>query len=111
MTDYTRHDLPADIAVFTGDFASQPLVFAHLLDACPALDLGAVEVVQTRPEARLAAHFPPETVATLVAASEGTLVLILPDAYPGLTCPLTATQHLSALGLHRGTVPHLSASP
>jgi hypothetical protein len=24
MTGYTRRDLPADIAVFAGDFASQP---------------------------------------------------------------------------------------
>jgi hypothetical protein len=35
MTGYVRRDLPADIAVFAGDFASQPLAFAHLLDAAP----------------------------------------------------------------------------
>lgn len=109
MTDYVRTNLPADIAVFTGDFASQPLVFAHLLDAAPTLDLGHVEVIQTNHDARLAAYFDPQTVATL--AAHATLVLVLPAAYDGLTCPLTDTAHLRALGLFRGTIPHLSALP
>ncbi len=41
MTGYTRHDLPCDIIVFAGKFAGQPAAFAHLLTACPELDLEA----------------------------------------------------------------------
>ncbi len=108
---YTRHDLPADIAVFKGDFASQPLVFAHLLDAAPDLDLDHVQVIQSKRALRLAAHFDPPTCATLEAASANTLVLILPAAFPGLSCPLARTRRLAPLGTFRGTVPHLSAAP
>ena len=111
MTDYTRHDVPADITVFTGNFASQPLVFAHLLDACPALDLDAVEVIQSNTHARLMAHFDADVADTLAAQSEGTLVLILPAAYDGLDCPLSETDMLTPLGRHRGTVPYLSTTP
>jgi hypothetical protein len=111
MTAYTRHDLPADIAVFAGVFASQPLVFAHLLDAAPELDLGHVEVVQANRAARLGAYFDAAICAELVAEAGDTLVLILPAAFDGLTCPLTETPRLRALGTFRGTVPHLSATP
>lgn len=108
---FTRHDLPADIAVFAGDFASQPLVFAHLLDAAPDLDLGHVEVIQSGREARLGSHFDEATVARLGTERANTLVLILPAAYDGLTCPLTTTPLLKPLGTHRGTIPHLSPAP
>ncbi len=108
---FTRHDLPADIAVFAGDFASQPLVFAHLLDAAPNLDLGHVEVIQANRATRLGAHFDATTVAHLMADPANTLVLILPAAYAGLTCPLVETGHLRPLGTVRGTVPHLSPTP
>lgn len=108
---FTRRDLPADIAVFAGDFASQPLVFAHLLDAAPALDLGHVEVIQQGRTARLRAYFDAPTTAALALDPADTLVLILPAAYSGLTCPLSQTPRLRALGTHRGTVPHLSATP
>jgi hypothetical protein len=58
MTGYVRRDLPADITVFAGDFASQPLAFAHLLDAAPDLDLTHVEVVQhPTPDQRLGTYF------------------------------------------------------
>lgn len=104
MTRFTRHDLPADVAVFAGDFASQPLVFAHLLDEAPDLDLGHVEVIQSNHTARLAAYFSP--VPDL--PTDRTLVLILPAAYPGLICPITETTRLTPLGTRRGTVPHLT---
>jgi hypothetical protein len=57
MTGFVRRDLPADIAVFAGDFASQPLAFAHLLDAAPLLDLTHVEVIREAPETRLGRVF------------------------------------------------------
>lgn len=109
MTDFTRHDLPADIAVLTGDFASQPLVFAHLLDVAPDMDLTHVEVIQSGHIARLMAHFDGDTAERL-AAGAATLVLILPAAFPGVTCPVAQTAHLTPLGTFRGTIPHLSVS-
>lgn len=108
---FTRHDLPADIAVFAGDFSSQPLVFAHLLDAAPDLDLGHVEVIQSNRPARLGAYFDAATVARLGTERANTLVLILPAAFGGLTCPMTKTPLLKPLGTHRGTVPHLRSTP
>jgi hypothetical protein len=112
LTGFTRRDVPADITVFAGDFASQPLVFAHLLDLSPELDLGHVEVVQgPRPLPRLAARFGAGTAQALLdrAAPYDTLVLILPAAFGGLTCPVTGSEHLIPLGTHRGTVPHMVA--
>ncbi|WP_044006311.1 hypothetical protein [Jannaschia sp. CCS1] len=110
MTTYARRDLPADITVFAGDFASQPLVFAHLLDVAPELDLGHVEVIQSGHAARLRAYFEVSVVREL-ADCAGTLVLILPAAFAGAECPVPETAHLQARGIFRGTVPHLSALP
>lgn len=110
MTAYTRRDLPADIAIFAGDFDSQPLVFAHLLDVAPDLDLSHVEVIQSGHAARLRAHFE-EAVVRRLADGAATLVLVLPAAFEGAQCPVPQTEHLTALGVHRGTVPHLSAQP
>ncbi len=109
MTGFVRHDLPADIAVFAGEFASQPLVFAHLLDQAPGLDLGHVEVIQSNHAARLGAHFSADQIADL--PQSGTLVLILPAAHDDLRCPITRTPLLKPLGTLRGTVPHLSEVP
>lgn len=110
MTGFTRHDLPADIAVFTGDFASQPLVFAHLLDIAGDIDLSHVEVIQSGHLARLGAYFDATTAAQLAEGAK-TLVLILPAAHEGVACPVAQTAHLTPLGSFRGTVPHLSAAP
>lgn len=107
MTHFTRRDLPADIAVFGGTFASQPLVFAHLLDVAPELELEHVEVIQSGHQARLEARFD-GPVARDLAGRAQTIVLILPAAFSGMACPVTQTRHLTALGVHRGTVPHLS---
>lgn len=107
MTTYTRHNLPADITIFAGEFASQPLVFAHLLDVAPDLDLTHVEVIQTNHTARLAAYFSP--IPEL--PSDKTLVLILPAAHPDPACPISETAHLRPLGTFRGTVPYLTETP
>lgn len=74
---------PARIAAFAGRFASQPLVFAHLVDAAPGLDPGEVEVCQgTGLRARLGAYFDPDTVTALLVAldEDDTVVLTLPEA-------------------------------
>lgn len=110
MTSYARHDLPADIAVFAGDFASQPLAFAHLLDVAPELRLDHVEVIQSRHQTRLEAYFE-AIVAARLSDGARTLILILPAAFDGDECPVSDTAHLTPLGVMRGTVPHLSVAP
>ena len=45
------------IAVYAGTFDTQPLVFAHLEDAMPGLDLAEVDVIMGDPRARLAHAF------------------------------------------------------
>jgi hypothetical protein len=111
MSGYTRHDLPCDITVHAGHFAGQPEAFAHLLTACPELDLGHVEVIRERPAQRLRARFDGDTADEIAAvgAAWNTLVLILPAAYPGLDCPLRDTRALPYLGTWRGHVPHMVA--
>lgn len=112
MTGYARHTLPADISVFAGAFDSQPLVFAHLMDVAPGLDLDHVEVILgDDPAARLGPYFPPDTVALLAAKARGAaLVLVLPAAFEGLHCPFRETDRLSPLGTHRGTITRMIAT-
>lgn len=109
MTGWTRHDLPADITVHAGDFASQPDAFAELLAECPSLDLTHVEVIRGTPITRLCARFDPETADEIAARAMGrdTIILILPAAYPGLSCPVQPTAALPFLGVWRGRVPHM----
>jgi hypothetical protein len=109
VTQFTRRNLPADITVLHGTFASQPLVFAHLLDVAPTLDLTHVEVIQTNHRARLEAYFDTETARDFPHSE--TLVLILPAAHEGLACPVSETAHLRPIGTFRGTIPHLSEAP
>ncbi|MEJ6393681.1 hypothetical protein V8J82_10465 [Gymnodinialimonas sp. 2305UL16-5] len=109
MTGFIRRDVPADIQVLAGDFASQPLAFAHLLDVAPGLDLGHVEVIQSGHAARLGAYFGADIVARLPQTD--TLILVLPGAYSGLDCPLGTTDLLRDLGAVRGTVPQMVPAP
>lgn len=111
MSGWTRHDLPADITVHAGNFASQPDAFARLLAECPALDLGHVEVIRGDPLTRLCARFDPQTADAVAAAAAGwdTILLILPAAHEGLSCPLRASRALPFLGVWRGRVPHMVA--
>lgn len=113
MTGFVRRDLPADITVFAGDFASQPLAFAHVLDAAPELDLTHVDVIRDAdPTRRLGLYFETSTVAAIrdTAAMRDTIVLVLPAAHDGPTCPLGPTEHLTPLGTYRGTVPRMVPS-
>lgn len=73
------------VAVFAGTFASQPLVFAHLLDAFPALDLDHVEVIcNVDPHDRLSHALPANDVAAIEDALglHTTVVLIFAEALP-----------------------------
>ncbi|WP_025311875.1 hypothetical protein [Roseicyclus elongatus] len=100
--------LPAEITVFAGDFASQPLAFAHLWDVAPDLDLDHVEVIPRANAAkRLAPYFDAATIARLTAHPQDTLILVLPAAHATPDCPLGATDRLTALGPIRGQVPQL----
>ena len=90
----------AAIGVLAGDFASQRLAFAHLLDACPEADFEQVEVVARPFAARLAHWFDAEVVAALEAVPEDTLVL----TFPGSGVPLAPTGRLRAVGRHAGTL-------
>jgi hypothetical protein len=110
--------LPAEIGVLAGRFGAhpgaQPLVFAHLLDIAPGLDLDHVEVIpHPGGETRLAAHFDDTARARIAAAAGGadTLVLILPDAFEGLDPPPLASARLTDLGPVRGQVRRLVGGP
>ncbi len=101
--------LPADIAVLAGRFGAypgaQPLVFAHLWDVAPDLDLGHVEVVPVAGgDARLAAYFDEGRRVALGQAADGadTLVLVLPEAWDGLEPPALGSTRLRNLGTWRG---------
>ena len=110
MTGYVRRVLPADIAVFAGRFASQRLVFAHLLDLAPELDLDHVEVIEPgRAKTRLAPYFDPSQTVRLSqeVGKDESLVLILPSAYATMDCPVTGSELFHPLGMWRGQIVRL----
>ena len=112
MTGFTRHSLPAEIAVFAGAFQSQPLAFAHLQDIAPSLNLDHVEVIKLAdPTPRLRPYFDGQTIEGLKTRSGDldTIILILPAAYDGLECPLVGSDKLTALGAMRGVVTRMVA--
>jgi len=93
------------VAVFAGRFASQPLVFAHLLDAAEAagraLDLDHVEVIcRADPTPRLAHVFAPADCVAIQAAlpPDDTLVLIFPEASASAAPTFPPTTRLRPLG-------------
>ena len=97
--------VPTRYAVYLGRFESQPLVFAHLLDAFPPLDLDEVQVIcNTDPRARLAHAFAPETAEAVEDAMglATTCVLIPVEAVTGDTRLPEATDRLTWLGTHAG---------
>jgi len=110
MAAATRR-VPTRVAVYAGTFASQPVVFAHLIDAFPTLDLDAVEVIcGTDPRARLAHVFAPD-VARSVEDALGlatTCVLVFAEAIVEGTRLPDRTEHLACLGVHPG-VRHVPA--
>jgi hypothetical protein len=99
--------LEASIHVLCGPFASQPLAYAHLLDAAQAQglspDLDHVEVVTGDPVPRLRHYFDAALAGELAQAAGGdTLVLVLPGAL--VTGSFAETFLLRDLGRHPGTV-------
>lgn len=61
--------VPADISVYGGNFASQPLVFSYLWDIAPTLDLAEVEVIcRSDPSPRLAHYFSADIIGQIDAA-------------------------------------------
>ncbi len=92
------------IAVYAGTFDSQPLVFAHLEDAMPGLDLGEVEVIMGDPRARLAHHFDTGLAEALEDALglHTTCVLVFPEAVAAGRRLPDQTERLTGIGVHRG---------
>lgn len=95
----------ADIPVASGRFASQPLVFAHLWDIAPEIDLNAVDVLQgTNLRARLGGYFWPTLSTEILTRMEAddTLVLFLPGV------AFVASPKLRSLGSFTGTLVRAS---
>lgn len=97
-----RHKV--EIAVYTGDFASQPLVFAYLWDRAEALnlspDLDLVDVIHAPFEPRLRGYFEDDVSHEILKAEGSCRVLMLPGA--GL--PFEQAPRLTCLGLYPGWV-------
>ncbi len=93
--------------MFVGDFESQQLAFAHLLDVADrtgrSIALDQVDVIQREPrEVRLGHYFKPDTVGEVCArmASENTVVLVTDaDALPHAD-----TAHLRWIGVFEGSL-------
>lgn len=92
------------IAVYAGAFDSQPLVFAHLEDAMPGLDLTEIEVILGDPRTRLAHAFDAELAEALEDALglATACVLIFPEAVPAGRRLPDQTDKLTGLGVHPG---------
>lgn len=87
-------------AIYAGSFDSQPLVFAHLQDAMPGLNLDHVEVIcGVDPVPRLKHALAPGAVSAVEDALglRTTVVLIFSAAIPGGTRLPTDTGRLSWL--------------
>lgn len=94
---------PAAIHLWSGDFASQQLAFAHLLDIADrtgsALDLDAVEVI---PVAELPRRLAPYLDGAPPTCDAPMLVLLAGP--PGTDPPFQSTGHLRYLGSRAGHV-------
>ena len=96
----------AAIGILAGDFASQQLAFAHLLDTCPDADFDQVEVV-ARPWEKRLAHWFGDDPPDLSDVTEDTLVL----TFPGSNVPLAPTDRLRVVGRFTGTVRRAVMEP
>lgn len=88
------------IGVLAGDFATQQLAFAHLLDIAPQADFDQVEVLARPCERRLAHFFGPGGGPRDRDMPEDTLILLI----PGSGVPLVRTDHLRVVGRFTGTI-------
>ncbi|CUH40322.1 hypothetical protein JSE7799_03054 [Jannaschia seosinensis] len=89
----------ATIGILAGEFASQQLAFAHLLDVCPEADLDQVEVV-ARPFKTRLAHWFGTDLPDLPEGSGDVLVL----TFPGSGVPQEPTARLRPVGRFTGTL-------
>jgi hypothetical protein len=74
---------PAQIFVMAGQFQSQPMVFVHLLDVAPDLNLDHIDVIcGGDPSKRLGHYFDPDTPALIrdQMGDMNTVILFLPGA-------------------------------
>ncbi len=99
--------LAATIRVLAGDFASQHLAFAHLLDVAErdglSPDFDHVEVIAGEKDRRLRHYFDDDVARALVEAAQGdALILILPGAL--VTGRFGEDARLRDLGAHGGHV-------
>ena len=91
------------IAVYSGSFETQPLVFAHLLDAWDAVDLGEVDVICRQDPSKRLAHAFPEELAMKIEDALGlddTVVLAFDAGWAGVPPP--ETDKLRTLGTFAG---------
>lgn len=86
------------IGVLAGDFATQQLAFAHLLDVAPQADFDQVEVLARPVDRRLAHYFAADDGPE--ATLEDTLILLM----PGSGVPLVRTDRLRVVGRYSGTI-------
>ena len=105
MTGVRR--LEARIDVLAGAFASQPLAFAHLLDAARAQglspDFDHVEVIRPPHAPRLRGYFEPEAADGIADAAGGdAVILVLPGAL--VTGAFAADLRLRRIGTLMGFV-------
>lgn len=94
---------PASIHLWSGDFASQQLAFAHLLDTADRLgvemDFDQIEVIPDHTFATRAAPY----FSTLPDVKPGPIVVLY--ACPvGTPRPFEHTEHLAYLGCFEGQV-------
>ncbi|MEL6587018.1 MAG: hypothetical protein AAFY65_08895 [Pseudomonadota bacterium] len=97
--------LAVQIDVFTGDFASQMLAYAHLLDTAERAglspDMDHIDVMVPPTRQRLGAYFDDATVAEILDRGAGqALVLVLPGAL--VTGRFAADHRLTHLGRMAG---------
>ena len=95
MAETRPKRVPATVHIWCGAFASQDLVFAHLMD-CGMEDLDRIEVIAPGEEARLR-HF---GVLEVPRGAAGTLVLDV--AKWETPMPFEDTEHLTYLGAFAG---------
>ena len=95
-------------AVYSGDFASQQLAFAHLLDSCDRLgvhvDFDFVDVIPVATaKRRLGAYFEGTTADQAIAAADGDTLIVIRSAACNSFPPFSGTERLSLISTLEGT--------
>lgn len=99
----TARRIPATLHLWSGDFASQQLAFAHLLDSAEEVgqcfDLDAVEVIPLSEAPRRLAPY----LGSDMPSFSGPVVILLATS-PGSPAPFAHTRHLQYEGALPGHV-------